>query len=53
MRGQRNTWRIDVVEGLKAAELIWSDLEDKAKNRNGWKAFVHGLLSGGGATNID
>lgn len=38
---------------LKTERLTWSELENKAKDRNDCKAVLYGLCPGGGAVSID
>lgn len=37
---------------VKEEGLIWSNLENKVKESNNWKAFVCGLCSGGETTGV-
>ncbi len=41
----KNTWRRDTTAEIERQGYSWSDVEKKAQDRSGWRAFVGGLCS--------
>ena len=41
----RNTWRRDTEKEMNALGYKWRDLEELAKHRGRWRAFVNGPCS--------